>query len=330
MILAAGAAAPGAWGEEPDVLARVNGDPITRAEVERMLADPLTRRMYLRAQGRRKPESEELSRWVLRQLILQRLTLQEGARRNVTVGERDLDEAVAAWRGRFKTAAKFQRWLKVRRLDERALREAMRRDLMVSRATAALLEGLRPADEEVRAYYEAHEAAFTLPEEARLRIIAVKDSAAADEIVAAVEQGEDFERLAAERSMEARALEAGDNRWTPLSTLPPPLRQAVETLEPGEISGPLQGGAEFIVVRLEERRPARTKTLEEARPEIEQRLLPRRRREALQAWLTAEEERARIELFVEAGGKQPGRGGPVETEGWANASALLDAVEKRK
>jgi parvulin-like peptidyl-prolyl isomerase len=127
----------------------------------------------------------------------------------------------------------------------------------------------------------------------------VKDRAAADEIVAAVHKGEEFDRLARERSMESRAAQAGDRRWVNLQDLPAPLRDAVTPLKAGEISEPLQGSAESIVVRLEERRPARTKTLAEARPEIEQRLLPARQREVVLEWLAEQERKSKIEILLE-------------------------------
>jgi parvulin-like peptidyl-prolyl isomerase len=303
LVMAAVVVAPGcypAWGGEPEIVARVNGDPVARSQWQRMIADPVTRRLYQRETGIAQPEPRELSRWVLQQLINQRLTFQEADRRGITAAEQEVDRSVTAWRGRFKGAAKFQKWLRARALDERSLRETIRTDLLVSRVRAALLEGVQVPDEEVQSYYEAHKDELRVPEQVRLRIIAVKDKAAADDIVAAVHKGEEFDRLARERSMESRAVQAGDRRWVSLQELPAPLREAVRPLKPGEISSPLQGSAESIVVRLEERRPARPKTLNEARPEIEQRLLPERQREVLLQWLAEQERKSKIEILLRA------------------------------
>jgi foldase protein PrsA len=299
LVMAAIVVVPGwslAWGSEPEIVARVNGDPITRSQWQRMTADPVTRRLYQRETGIAQPDPRDLGRWSLQHLINQRLTFQEAERRGITVAEQDIDRAVGAWRGRFKGATKFQKWLRSRALDEKSLRETIRTDLLVSHVRAALVQDVRVSDDQVQAHYEAHKDQLRVPEQVRLRIIAVKDRAAADDIVTAVHKGEEFDRLARERSMESRAAQAGDRRWVNLQDLPAPLREAVIPLKPGEISEPLQGSAESIVVRLEERRPARTRTLAEARPEIEQLLLPAKQREVLQAWLAEQERKSRIEI----------------------------------
>jgi len=299
VVAAAVTVAPGrflAWSAEPDVVARVNGEPVTRGEWQRMVADPLTRRLYQRESGVEPPDGVELGRWALQRLISQRLTVQEASRRGITVTEQDVQRAVGAWQARFKGKGKFQKWLQSRALDEKSLRETIRTDLLVSRVRAALVQQVRVPDRQVQAYYEAHKDALRHPEEVRLRIVAVKDRDVADAIVAAVHKGEDFERLAQERSMQSRAPQVS-GRWVSLQELPIPLRHAVGPLKPGEISGPLQGSAESIVVRLEERRPARPKSLAEARPEIEERLLPARQREIILAWLVGQEQESKIEVF---------------------------------
>ena len=75
------------------------------------------------------------------------------------------------------------------------------------------------------------------------------------------------------------------------------MRDAVSTLKPGEAIGPLQKGEQFLIVRLQERRPGRTKTLAEARPEIERRLLAAERQAVVATWLAEQEKKAKIEVF---------------------------------
>ena len=273
LVVATVVVAPGwslVWGSEPEIVARVNGDPITRSQWQRMTTDPVTRRLYQRETGIAQPDPGELSRWSLQHLINQRLTFQEAERRGITVADVVAHSQPNRVRGRFKGAAKFQKWLRSRALDEKSLRETIRTDLLVSHVRAALVQDIRVSDDQVQAHYEAHKDQLRVPEQVRLRIIAVKNRAAADDIVAAVHKGDEFDRLARERFI---------------------------PLKPGEIGEPLQGSAESIVVRLEERRPARTKTLTEARPEIEQRLLPAKQRDVLQAWLAEQERKSRIEIL---------------------------------
>ena len=93
------------------------------------------------------------------------------------------------------------------------------------------------------------------------------------------------------------AAQGGDMGWLSLKTLLPPLQEAVGTLKAGEASGPLEHDGAFLILRVEERRPARTKSLAEVRPEIEQHLLRGKQREIVMGWLAEQEKRSKIEVF---------------------------------
>jgi parvulin-like peptidyl-prolyl isomerase len=171
--------------------------------------------------------------------------------------------------------------------------------MLTNRLLTALVEGVCLTEEEVQDYYEVHKEDLTIGEEVRLRIIAVRDRAAAEDILAALRKGENFSRLARKRSLGLRASQGGDTGWVNLQALPLPLRQAVGMLKTGDVAGPLEKNAdEFLIVGLEGRRPVRAKSLAEALPEIERRLLPEKRQEAVEAWLTEQENNSKIELLL--------------------------------
>jgi foldase protein PrsA len=301
IVLVIGAAASlglsSASSAEPEVVARVNGETVTRGELQRMLANTRTRQQLRQELGVQNPDSEASNRLALRRVILRRLILQEAGRRNLTVAEQDLDRAVADWRARFK-GAKFRAWLKSRGLDEKSLRETIRVDMLLTRVRAAVVQDVRLTEEQVQEYYEARKEELRTAEEVRLRVISVHDKAVADEIVAALRRGEEFERLARERSLESRAPQGGDLGWVRPETLVPELREAGGALKAGETSELLHRGDEFLIVRLEERRPARTKSLADARPEIERRLLAVKQQEVFQTWLTEQEKTSAIEVLL--------------------------------
>ena len=310
LVLVAGAAVglgpSGARSAEPAILARVNGEPVTQGELRLALADPSLRRRLQQDLGVREPDSQALERLALQKLINRRLILQEAGRRNFAVTEQELSRAATAFRRRFKDARRYVAWMKTRELDEKSLREGIRAQILTTRVMAALAEEVRVTDEQVQEYYEAHQDDLKTVEEVRLRRIAVTDKAAADEIVGALGKGEDFDHLARERSVGFDTGPGGGAGWVSVQTLAPPLRRAVGTLKAGETGGPLEQDGEFLVFRLEERRPAQTRSVAEARPEIERRLLTAKRQEIFQAWLTEQEQKAKIEVFL-----QPERGREV-------------------
>ena len=299
VAVAAVALAPsGVWGAEPEIIARVNGEPVTRGELQRMLADPLMQYQFERELGSEKAASKELERLALRKLIQRRLILQEAGRRKITVTERDLEEALSALRRRFRDLRDFGIWMKERGLDDKSLFETIRADMVMKRVMGALVKDVRPTEKEVQDYYEDHKEDLTIGEEVRLRIIAVKSKAAAEEILAALRKGENFSRLARARSLGLHAAQGGDMGWVNFQALPPPLQRTVGMLKAGDVGGPLEkSDGEFLIVGLESRRPVQAKSLAEARPEIERSLLPARQREVVEAWLTELEKNSKIEIF---------------------------------
>lgn len=290
----------GTWGAEPEIVPRVNGEPVTRGELERMLAAPLTRDQLEREFGGEKPDREKLERLALRKLIERRLILQEAGRRNFRITDQDLDKALVALRRGFKDLRDYGMWMKERGLDDKSLFETIRADMLMKRVMGALVEGVRLTEESVETYYEAHKEDLIIGEEVRLRIIVVKSKAAAEEVVAALRKGESFSRLARVRSLGLHAAQGGDMGWVNFEALPPQLQKAVGMLKAGDVGGPLQKGAdEFLIVGLQDRRPVRAKSLAEARPEIKQRLLPVKQQEAVQAWLTEQEKKSKIEVYMQ-------------------------------
>ena len=284
---------------EPEIVARVNGETVSRGELHRVQADLLTLRQLQGKLEEKPPEDEALKRLALRKLIHRHLILQEADRQKIKVTEQELDQAISALRSRFADLDAFGVWMKERELDDRSLFDSIRHDILAARVTAALLEGVEVSEQQVLDYYKSHHQEDLIMEQVRLRIIVVKSRVAAREILAALSEGENFSRLARQRSLGLRASQGGDTGWVNSRTLPPQLRRAVETLQAGEASRPLQkGDGQFLIVGVQGRRLARAQSLDEARPMIEQLLLVAMRQETVEAWLAEREKESKIEVLA--------------------------------
>ena len=290
----------GARSAEPEIIARVNGEDVTRSELQRVQADLLTLRRLQEGAGDKSPDGKELERLALQKLIQRRLILQEAERRNLSVTDDEFDQALTALRGRFKDLKSFGIWMRESGLDDWSLFEAIRADMLANRLLAALMKEVHLTEEEVRDFYEAHKEDLTIGEEVRLRIIVVASRAAAEEILAALRQGENFSRLARRRSLGMRAARGGDTGWVDFQTLPPLLQRTVGRLKAGDASRPLQKNAdEFLIVGLQGRRSVRARSLAHAQPEIERRLLPAKQQETVQSWLAEQEKKSKIQVFIQ-------------------------------
>lgn len=323
IFLAAGFAVslkPGpAMGASQEIVARVNGDPVTRAHFDRMVSNPLTLQQAQRELGVEEPDRKELERLAMRKLVQLRLLVQEAGRRKIRVTQKELDEAITALRRRFDDLKDFAAWVKQQGLNDPELFETVRADMLVERVTAALAEGVSVPEDQVREYYEAHRDDLVIGAEVRLRIIAVDNEPAADEILAALRKGASFNRLARERSQGKLASKGGDTGWVAFQKLPPLLQEAVAPLKEGDVAGPVERSAgEFLLVGLQGRRALRASSFAQARPEIERRLLAEMRGEVVRKWLAEQEKKSTIEILARpvpsANGLATTNGGPDHHE----------------
>lgn len=169
--------------------------------------------------------------------------------RGVSVSDDELQAAVDAYRRArgLHGAERTRRWLAAEGLTlvdlERAcegeLLEARLRDRLPASAVEALFE-------EERARYERF----------RLRIARVEGEEKARELVRQLEEGEPFEALAREHSVDRSAPLGAALGWRERHELPEALAEAVAGAEPGALLGPLPAEGAYAILRVEERRPA--------------------------------------------------------------------------
>jgi len=105
--------------------------------------------------------------------------------------------------------------------------------------------------------------------EVRLRDIVFSSREAADAAKRRLDQGERFEALAFELSINRdSAPDGGDLGFAGLSDISAPIRDAVEDSTVGEVLGPIEVGETWHLVRVEDRRERGGPSLEELRPRI--------------------------------------------------------------
>jgi parvulin-like peptidyl-prolyl isomerase len=289
-----------AWSAEAEIVARVNGAAVTRQELQSMLGDSFTERTLLQELGVDNPKKKDLERLAVQKLIRHRLFLQEAERLGFTVTEAELDQSLMVLRKRFDDLAQLGAWMHDRGLDDQSLLDTLRSQILMTKVWERLAEGVMVSPEQVKEYYETHKNNLFIDEEVRLRIIAVRDAEAAEEILAKLKRGENFARLARQRSLGLRASQGGDTGWVNYKTLSPTLQKAVSKLQTGDVAGPVQKSPEeYLLVGLEGRRSMPPKSLEQARPEIERLVMAEVRQKIVDAWLNKQEQKAIIEIRLE-------------------------------
>ncbi|MFQ6015384.1 MAG: peptidylprolyl isomerase [Anaerolineae bacterium] len=127
----------------------------------------------------------------------------------------------------------------------------------------------------------------TVDEQVHARHILVESEEEAKTVLERLQQGEDFAEVAAEVSKdEATKENGGDLGWFPRGQMTPVFEEAAFTLQPGELSEPIQTQYGFHIIRLEEG-PERRELSEEA--------LRLKQANALVEWLVQRRKEASIE-----------------------------------
>ena len=138
---------------------------------------------------------------------------------------------------------------------------------------------VKVTDEELKAFYEQNKERYEAPERRHAHHIliaaadGVDDAAAhktADAVFAKAKAGEDFAALAKQYSKDpGSAQQGGDLGWAGRGMFVGPFEDALFSMSVGEIRGPVKTQFGYHVIKLDEIDKPHSKTLEEARPELE-------------------------------------------------------------
>jgi parvulin-like peptidyl-prolyl isomerase len=157
-------------------------------------------------------------------------------------------------------------------------RDEMRREkLIVNLATDVPEAG----EEEVREYYQQHQAEFRSGEEVRVRQILVGDETLAKDVLAKLKAGTPFEELSTQISRAPNAARGGELGFVRRGDVPKMFEEAIFRLRVGELSDIIRTDTSFHIFRVDERRPPGTMDVSEATPLIRARLKEEAVRERL-------------------------------------------------
>ena len=148
-----------------------------------------------------------------------------------------------------------------------------------------------PTDVDVSAAYEQAQPSLKLPAAYRISQIYLATPPGADAAAVAKVRDEavklaarartgDFAAIAKSSSQDARSAErGGDVGAIPLDKMIPEMREPVLKLKLGQVAGPVQSSNGFHILKLTDMQAARTPTLEEVKPRLQQMLREQRQQQ---------------------------------------------------
>jgi peptidyl-prolyl cis-trans isomerase C len=166
-------------------------------------------------------------------------------------------------------------------LAAEALRRHMDRDPVAQRRLAAarerilgdmLVDGVvdrAVTDQAVQTLYQEQLKLAKPADEIHARQIVVASPADAEAVRKQLAAGASFEALATQRSIDvATRFSGGDLGYFATDSMPAAYAAALKTTRPGQVVGPFRIEGGYAILRVEDRRPEQTRTLEEERPQI--------------------------------------------------------------
>lgn len=128
------------------------------------------------------------------------------------------------------------------------------------------------SDEEINNYYQQHKSEFSSQPQSRYSMILTKSKAEASAIVDQLKQGAEFAKLAKEKSADTgTASKGGDLGWIADIALPPEFKNA-GLKEKGQLSDVINSDSDYLVVRLDDTRPAEPAPLAQVKDNIADKL----------------------------------------------------------
>ncbi len=292
----------------PDVVARVNGEDISRADFERAVQNA-----EARAGGPVPPEQRDrIYRDLLDQLVGYTLLTQETKTRKVVVPDAEVDARISQIRGQFPSEEVFTKMLAERKLTMEQMRTDARQDMAVSKMISDEVEArsaVKP--EQVADFYAKNPDQFKEPERVRASHILITvpenaDAAAkaqarqkAEQILKDVKAGKDFAALAKEHSQDpGSAVNGGDLGFFQQGQMVGPFNDAAFSLAPGATSDLVETNFGYHIIRVAVKQPGRTVPLDEVRPQVEEYLKNVNRDEQTDAFVEALKAKGKVEIFI--------------------------------
>jgi peptidyl-prolyl cis-trans isomerase C len=295
----------------PAVVARINAKAILGRDLEqRVRAELATIGNPAWKDLRDDYKSEVISRQML-QLISDELLYQKAVATGITVPPTEVQAEFDKVAKTYQSDASLNAELANRGMDRSALTRELTKNLIVQKFIQEnITKKLTVTPTEVTEYYNGHTADFKHPDLIRSShiLIAIPESAGeeqkkallqrAETLAERARKGEDFAKLAKDNSMDASASQGGDIGLTQSGDLAPEYEAAAAKLKVGEISGVVKTRFGYHVIKLTDRKPAGTATLDEVRADLTEYLKNQKEEAEVDKLVKTLHGQAKVEILI--------------------------------
>ncbi len=293
--------------ELPAVLARVNGEPVTKVDFDRLIKN-----MEVRANQPVPAERRDaIFRQALEQLVTYTVLSQETRARKVAIADDEVENSIKQMRAQFPTEDEFKKALSARGMTLDKLKSDTRIDLSINKMVEGEVSAqAAPADAQIREFYDKNPDKFKQDEAVRASHILFKvdenaDAAAkkkakdqAQAVLKEARAGADFAELAKKHSADGSAQQGGDLNFFTKGQMVPQFDQAAFSMKPGEISDIVTTQFGYHIIKVTDRRPASTVPFEQVSARIKDFLTEQQKQKKADDFIQSLKQKAKIEVLV--------------------------------
>jgi parvulin-like peptidyl-prolyl isomerase len=297
------------------IAAVVNADVVTFSQVRELVATREKSAAEIYRGKELEKKVQEMRRDAINDLIDRALVLQEFKKKEFNIPSYIIDDSVQRI---VRQEFGGDRSAFVRTLQSQGYTMARFRDVEKDKMVVQAMRQSKTSDNiivsplRIREYYEKNRAAYSTPEQVKLRMIvlhegsttgdvssdsAVSKKQMATEIREKLAGGGEFDRLAQMYSEDSTNESGGDWGWIERKTLNEELAKVAFSLKQGEISPIVALDNSYYVLMVEAIKPATVKPLSEVQPEIVQTLIQEEKLKAQNKWLQALRQKAYIKIL---------------------------------
>jgi peptidyl-prolyl cis-trans isomerase SurA len=292
------------------IAAVVNGDVITFSQV-RQLSAPREKLLRSQFTGQElENKLQEVHKLALKDLIDRRLIIQAFKKESFQIPDHIVDQRVhdivrESFGGDRNT---FVKTLEAQNYSLGEFKEKeMERIIVSAMRSHNVKTNYIISPTKIEDFYRKHRDLFTTKEEIKLRMIMIsgqKDTgnaqaqkALAEEVLGKLASGGEFEQVAQIYSEDSTKENGGDWGWIQRNTLAAPLEKFAFNMPVGRISSIIDYAGNYYILKVEDKRGGTTKSLAEARSDIEKKLIQDEAAQIQERWIASLREKAYIRQF---------------------------------
>jgi peptidyl-prolyl cis-trans isomerase SurA len=247
------------------VVAVVDDDVVLQSELNQRMATVYSQ---IKKSGTQAPTEEILKKQVLERLIKERLQLNIGYKAGVRISDQEVDQTVARLAANNNLSMEeYVSQIHASGGTMTTVRQEITNELIIMRVQQGrVMRGIRISEQELDNFLNSEEGKLMTSPDVKLGhiLLSVSSNSSAEDatkvsdqlngIIQQIAEGADFRQLAIANSDDQSALEGGDLGWRKMAQLPSLFTEAIQDLQPSEISKPIRSGAGFHLLKLYDRR----------------------------------------------------------------------------